>query len=93
MKRLSILLVACSTLGCVTAQQPSFTFKETGLRTAASDLQCNEGALEVSVLNTREVGGCPSAKLAVRGCGKETIYECDPSEGWYRTSVIALLGQ
>lgn len=88
-------LLACifAFSACATVEQPRLAFRDTGLVTAARDLECSEGQLQVSVINRADAPGCVHSKVVVLGCERQATYECDATTGWYRSSTIETLGQ
>ena len=90
--RLLICAAAISSLivasGCVTVES---TFKSNGMKDAMFDLQCTEDKIEMTVLvrNDDLVLGCKGSKVGLRGCGKQTTYECDGARNWHRSGEIS----
>lgn len=83
-------LVICTALilasGCVTVEG---TFKSDGMKNAAFDLQCTEDGIEMTVLTRNDGLGCFGSKVGVRGCGKQTTYQCDNARTWHRSAEIS----
>lgn len=73
---------------CVTVES---TFKSDGLKNAAFDLQCPEDQVEMTVLTRNDGLGCAGSKIGVRGCGKQTTYECDDARTWHRSAEVSQL--
>lgn len=90
-----IVLVAAATLlvasvsGCVSLES---TWRADGVANAAFDLQCSEEQLEMTVLKRNDGLGCLGSKVGVRGCGKQTTYECDNARTWHRSAEISPVG-
>jgi|CXWL01.1.fsa_nt_gi hypothetical protein len=72
--------------GCITVES---TFKSNGMKDAAFDLQCTEDKIEMTVLNRNDGLGCKGSKVGVRGCGKQTTYECDNARNWHRSGEVS----
>ncbi len=90
----TILFAAASLLlagvtGCVSLES---TWRADGVANAAFDLQCAEEQIEMTVLTRNDGLGCLGSKVGVRGCGKQTTYECDDARTWHRSAEISPLG-
>jgi len=72
--------------GCITVVG---TFKGNGIGTASFDLQCPAEKIETTVLKRNDRLGCLGSRVGVRGCGKQTTYECDNARNWHRSGEIS----
>jgi len=84
---LSILAIA-TTCGCAVVTVES-AWKADGIKNAAFDLQCAEDKIEMTVLKRNDGLGCLGSKIGVRGCGKQTTYECDNARTWHRSAEVS----
>jgi hypothetical protein len=79
------LTVLASTVACgVTVES---TWRDNGINMAAFDLQCPAEKITMTVLTRNGGLGCSGSKVGVRGCGKQTQYECHGE--WHRSAEVS----
>jgi hypothetical protein len=81
-------LAIATTCGCAVVTVES-AWKADGIKNAAFDLQCAEDKIEMTVLKRNDGLGCLGSKIGVRGCGKQTTYECDNARTWHRSAEVS----